>query len=92
MKRAQRPVRPSRATTTALVGGTSQPIQISQEQARNHRLFEGLALLIAAPFSFWLAARPELPPNARALSFVIGAFTVAVDGALFLKYHAELNR
>ena len=59
---------------------------ISDNQRMLHVSAEAIAVLIAAPFSFWLAARPELPGWARALSAVIGAGTLAVDGYLVVSY------
>lgn len=59
---------------------------ITPEQRQVHQVFEGAAVLIAAPFSLWLATRDELPDWARLLSAAIGVSTLIVDGGLLLQY------
>lgn len=59
---------------------------ISAAQRNVHVMSEAAAVLVAAPFSFWLAAQPTLPQWARVLSATIGAGTLLVDGGLLLSY------
>lgn len=76
----------SRVTATGAVREAGEEICISKAQRNVHVAFEGLAVVVAAPFSFWLATRPELPPWARGLSAAIGVSTLVVDGGLLLSY------
>lgn len=68
---------------------TADHVTISKAQRDVHVTFEALAVVVAAPFSFWLATRKELPDWARVLSGTIGAATLVVDGGLLLSYLKE---
>lgn len=59
---------------------------ISPTQRNIHVTSETVAVLVAAPFSFWLAMQKTLPDWARTLSAVIGVGTLLVDGGLLLSY------
>jgi hypothetical protein len=61
-------------------------VLISDKQRRLHMRSELLAVLVVAPFSFWLASRRELPRGARVAAGVLGVATLAVDGYLLSRY------
>lgn len=61
-------------------------IAISKRQRDVHVTFEALAVVVAAPFSIWLATQKTLPDWARMLSGTIGVATLIVDGGLLLSY------
>ncbi len=65
------------------------PVQIPEAQRRVHIATEALALLVIAPFSFWIATRKELPPLARVTAGAIGVGTLLIDGALLLEWHRD---
>lgn len=64
----------------------SDGICITEPQRRAHIASEAVALAVVAPFTLWLATRRELPVAARALSGVIGATTLVVDGVFIARY------
>ena len=61
-------------------------IVISRALRQVHVTFEALAVVVAAPFMFYLATRKELPDWARVVSGTIGVATVIVDGGLLVSY------
>jgi hypothetical protein len=66
--------------------GTLGEVTIPDSQVAVHKTFEALAVVVAAPFSIWLATRKELPTWARVLSATIGVGTWIVDGGLLWQY------
>ena len=64
----------------------SGEIAISKTQRNVHVFFEAGAVLIAAPFSFYIASQKSLPMWARYTSGAIGLATLVVDGGLLLSY------
>jgi hypothetical protein len=67
-------------------------VVISSEQRTKHVVFEAAALLVAAPFSFWLAGQRYLPMWARVLAGVTGVVTVYVDGSLLWSFLTEKKK
>lgn len=59
---------------------------IDDDQRAMHVTSEAIAVAFVAPFMLYLAWQKELPTWARAVSFGIGVGTLAVDGALLVKY------
>jgi hypothetical protein len=58
---------------------------IPESQRQLHATSEALAVVVAAPFLFWLSANPRLPPWARVTAAVMGAGTLLVDGYLLTR-------
>jgi predicted benzoate:H+ symporter BenE len=62
------------------------PVCIMPSQARLHRSTEAAAVLVVAPFLFYIATRKSLPNWARMVAAVFGVGTVLVDGYLLTKW------
>lgn len=58
---------------------------IPEQQRQVHVVTEAIAVLVVAPFLFYLTAQRSLPPWARAVSFGVGVGTLLVDGSLLLR-------
>lgn len=83
----------ARAAREIAVGaaGGRKPVCISKAQRNVHVAFEALAVLLVAPFNFWLATRPELPKAARGFAATCGVATLLVDGGLLISYVKQKN-
>jgi hypothetical protein len=63
-------------------------VEISRTQRDLHVAAETIAVVVAAPFSIWLALQQKypLPQWARILSGTIGVGTLAIDGGLLFQF------
>ena len=62
-------------------------VRISPQQAKLHQTTEGIALVVAAPVSLWIATRKrKLTLVEKMVLGVLAVGTLAVDGHLYGRY------
>lgn len=83
---AQRRYSPHRTGAVEMQTANGKMYCITPTQRNIHVTSESIAVLVAAPFSFWLAMQKTLPDWARTLSAAIGVGTLLVDGGLLISY------
>ena len=73
-------------TLTLWPDGGLGEVVVSDRQRLVHVAAEAVAVFAVAPFMVYLATRRELPDWARAVSALVAAGTLAVDGGLLWRY------
>jgi len=73
------------------VADAPRTVCITEGQRRWHLFGETVAMLVAVPFSVYLATRKQLPLWARGTAATIGAVTLVLDLTSIVRYTREFR-